>query len=172
MKMESTRDMIFTLGYTHNKKPLGSLTKTCQIGNLCDPKADLTDEISFYDWKNWIGTDKSKMTRKQSKASKHGHENQKSTKPKPEKPKTLAHFQQGPVRAKSPYNDLSAEEKERASSNARNQAMVQDGKVVVQDVRGRYNANTQGRPFQRNNTRGNGVAGNVGGQNRGAMINP
>ncbi|GKC70264.1 zinc finger, CCHC-type containing protein, partial [Tanacetum coccineum] len=51
----------------------------------------------------------------------------------------------------------------RASSNARNQAMVQDGKVVVQDVRGRYNANTQGRPFQRNNTRGNGVAGNVGG---------
>ncbi|GJY67479.1 hypothetical protein Tco_0469717 [Tanacetum coccineum] len=33
----------------------------------------------------FIGTDKSKMTRKQSKASKHGHENQKSTKPKPEK---------------------------------------------------------------------------------------
>ncbi|GJY17138.1 hypothetical protein Tco_0388629, partial [Tanacetum coccineum] len=29
--------------------------------------------------------DKSKITRKQSKASKHGHENQKSTKPKPEK---------------------------------------------------------------------------------------
>ncbi|GJW76585.1 retrovirus-related pol polyprotein from transposon TNT 1-94 [Tanacetum coccineum] len=35
-----------------------------------------------------------------------------------------------------------------------------DGKVVVQDVRGRYNANNQGRPFQRNNARGNGVAGN------------
>ncbi|GKA66206.1 hypothetical protein Tco_0766014 [Tanacetum coccineum] len=49
--------------------------------------------------------------------------------------------------------------------------MVQDGKVVVQDVRGRYNANNQGRPFQRNNERGNGVAGNVGGQNRG-VINP
>ncbi|GJZ90250.1 hypothetical protein Tco_0662177 [Tanacetum coccineum] len=31
--------------------------------------------------------DKSQITRKQSKASKHGHENQKSTKPKPEKPK-------------------------------------------------------------------------------------
>ncbi|GJT82546.1 retrovirus-related pol polyprotein from transposon TNT 1-94, partial [Tanacetum coccineum] len=60
----------------------------------------------------------------------------------------------------------------RASSNARNKAMVQDGKVVVQDVRGRYNANNQGRPFQRNNARGNGVAGNVGGQNRGGMINP
>ncbi|GKC02220.1 retrovirus-related pol polyprotein from transposon TNT 1-94 [Tanacetum coccineum] len=60
----------------------------------------------------------------------------------------------------------------RASSNARNKAMVQDGKVVVQDVRGRYNANNQGRPFQRNNTRGNGVAGNVGGQNRGGIINP
>ncbi|GJS63442.1 retrovirus-related pol polyprotein from transposon TNT 1-94 [Tanacetum coccineum] len=32
--------------------------------------------------------------------------------------------------------------------------------------------NNQGRPFQRNNTRGNGVAGNVGGQNRGGIINP
>ncbi|GJS81961.1 retrovirus-related pol polyprotein from transposon TNT 1-94 [Tanacetum coccineum] len=58
------------------------------------------------------------------------------------------------------------------SSNARNKAMVQDGKVVVQDVRGRYNATNQGRPFQRNNARGNGVAGNVGAQNRGGMINP
>ncbi|GJX25335.1 retrovirus-related pol polyprotein from transposon TNT 1-94 [Tanacetum coccineum] len=52
----------------------------------------------------------------------------------------------------------------RSSSNARNKAMVQDGKVVVQDVRGRYNANNQGRPFERNNARENGVAGNVGGQ--------
>ncbi|GJU79022.1 retrovirus-related pol polyprotein from transposon TNT 1-94 [Tanacetum coccineum] len=60
----------------------------------------------------------------------------------------------------------------RTSSNARNKAMVQDGKVVVQDVRGRYNANNQGRPFQRNNARGNGVAGNVGGLNRGGIINP
>ncbi|GJR49009.1 hypothetical protein Tco_1317112 [Tanacetum coccineum] len=38
----------------------------------------------------------------------------------------------------------------RASSNSRNKAMVQDGKVVVQDVHGRYNATNQGRPFQRN----------------------
>ncbi|GKE40282.1 retrovirus-related pol polyprotein from transposon TNT 1-94 [Tanacetum coccineum] len=60
----------------------------------------------------------------------------------------------------------------RASSNARNKAMVQDGKVMVQDIRGRYNATNQGRPFQRNNARGNGVAGNVGGQNQGGMINP
>ncbi|GJY02378.1 hypothetical protein Tco_0360530 [Tanacetum coccineum] len=52
----------------------------------------------------------------------------------------------------------------RTSSNARNKATVQDGRVVVQDVRGRYNANNQGRPFQRNNARGNVVAGNVGGQ--------
>ncbi|GKA95597.1 hypothetical protein Tco_0817635 [Tanacetum coccineum] len=44
--------------------------------------------------------------------------------------------------------------------------LVQDGRVVVQDVRGRYNANNQGRPFQRNNARGNVVAGNAGGQNR------
>ncbi|GJT37211.1 hypothetical protein Tco_0937076 [Tanacetum coccineum] len=44
---------------------------------------------------------------------------------------------------------------------------VQEGRVVVQDVRGRYNANNQGRPFQRNNTRGNVVAVNARGQNRG-----
>ncbi|GJX05144.1 hypothetical protein Tco_0191060 [Tanacetum coccineum] len=44
-----------------------------------------------------IGMDKSKITRKQSKASKHGHENQKSTKPKPQKTKALANFHlQGP----------------------------------------------------------------------------
>ncbi|GJW73649.1 hypothetical protein Tco_0133019, partial [Tanacetum coccineum] len=48
----------------------------------------------------------------------------------------------------------------RTSSNARNNATVQDDRVVVQDVRGRYNANNQGRPFQRNNARGNVVAGN------------
>ncbi|GJY91004.1 hypothetical protein Tco_0506200 [Tanacetum coccineum] len=54
----------------------------------------------------------------------------------------------------------------RTSSNARNNATVQDDRVVVQDVRGRYNANNQGRPFQRNNARGNVVARNVGGQNR------
>ncbi|GKE81286.1 retrovirus-related pol polyprotein from transposon TNT 1-94, partial [Tanacetum coccineum] len=41
-----------------------------------------------------------------------------------------------------------------------------------QDVSGRYNANNQGRPLQRNNARANGVAGNVGGQNRGGIINP
>ncbi|GJW98949.1 hypothetical protein Tco_0180757 [Tanacetum coccineum] len=49
----------------------------------------------------------------------------------------------------------------RTSSNARNKATVQDGRVVVQDVRGRHNANNQGRSFQRNNTRGNVVDGNA-----------
>ncbi|GJR81437.1 hypothetical protein Tco_0152222 [Tanacetum coccineum] len=48
------------------------------------------------------------------------------------------------------------------SSNARNKDTVQDGRVVVQDVRGRYNANNQGKPFHRNNARGNVVARNVG----------
>ncbi|GJU91660.1 putative reverse transcriptase domain-containing protein [Tanacetum coccineum] len=38
------------------------------------------------------GMDKSKITRKQSKASRHGHENQKSTKPKLQKPKDFAKF--------------------------------------------------------------------------------
>ncbi|GJR66520.1 retrovirus-related pol polyprotein from transposon TNT 1-94 [Tanacetum coccineum] len=60
----------------------------------------------------------------------------------------------------------------RTSSNARNKATVQDDRVVVQDVRGRYNVNNQGRPFQRNNARGNVVAGNAGGQNRGGNVNP
>ncbi|GJV75351.1 hypothetical protein Tco_1506935 [Tanacetum coccineum] len=60
----------------------------------------------------------------------------------------------------------------RTSSNARNNATVQDDRVVVQDVRGRYNANNQGRPFQRNNARGNVVAGNAGGQNRDGNVNP
>ncbi|GJY98218.1 hypothetical protein Tco_0515128 [Tanacetum coccineum] len=41
----------------------------------------------------------------------------------------------------------------RTSSNARNNATVQD--VVVQDARGRYNANNQGRPFQEEHARGN-----------------
>ncbi|GJR65760.1 hypothetical protein Tco_0011825 [Tanacetum coccineum] len=59
----------------------------------------------------------------------------------------------------------------RMSSNARNKATVQDGRVVVQDVCGRYNVNNQGRPFQRNNARGNVVAGNTGGQNRGGNVN-
>ncbi|GKB48443.1 retrovirus-related pol polyprotein from transposon TNT 1-94 [Tanacetum coccineum] len=60
----------------------------------------------------------------------------------------------------------------RTSSNARNNATVQDGRVVVQDVHGRYNANNQGRPFQRNNVRGNVVARNAGGQNRDGNVNP
>ncbi|GJR63382.1 hypothetical protein Tco_1505544 [Tanacetum coccineum] len=54
----------------------------------------------------------------------------------------------------------------------RNNATVQDGRVVVQDVRGRYNANNQGRPFQRNNARGNVEARNAGGQNRDGNVNP
>ncbi|GJW68217.1 hypothetical protein Tco_0122641 [Tanacetum coccineum] len=70
-------------------------------------------------------------------------------------------------------SELTKESRESSSSsNARKNAMVQYWESCVQDVRGRYNANNQGRPFQRNNARGNGVAGNVGGQNRGGMINP
>ncbi|GJZ38138.1 retrovirus-related pol polyprotein from transposon TNT 1-94 [Tanacetum coccineum] len=60
----------------------------------------------------------------------------------------------------------------RTSSNARNKATVQEGRVVVQDVRGRYNANNHRRPFQRNKERGNVVARNAGGQNRGGNVNP
>ncbi|GKE64800.1 retrovirus-related pol polyprotein from transposon TNT 1-94, partial [Tanacetum coccineum] len=57
-------------------------------------------------------------------------------------------------------------------STSTNNATVQDDKVVVQDVRGRYNANNQGRPFQRNNARGDVGTGNVGGQNIVGNMNP
>ncbi|GKC26115.1 integrase, catalytic region, zinc finger, CCHC-type containing protein [Tanacetum coccineum] len=40
------------------------------------------------------------------------------------------------------------------SLNALGQCYSSDDRVVVQDVRGRYNANNQGRPFQRNNESG------------------
>ncbi|GKC73140.1 retrovirus-related pol polyprotein from transposon TNT 1-94 [Tanacetum coccineum] len=58
------------------------------------------------------------------------------------------------------------------SSLTENMIEIQDGRVVVQDVRGRYIANNQGRPFQRNNARGNAGAGNVGGQKRVGNVNP
>ncbi|GJS16702.1 hypothetical protein Tco_0411174 [Tanacetum coccineum] len=45
-------------------------------------------------------------------------------------------------------------------------------KSITEDVRGRYIANNQGRPFQRNNARGNAGAGNAGGQNRVGNVNP
>ncbi|GJV41499.1 retrovirus-related pol polyprotein from transposon TNT 1-94, partial [Tanacetum coccineum] len=48
----------------------------------------------------------------------------------------------------------------RTSSNARNQATVQDGRVVVQNVQGRQNRG------QGNNARGTGAAGYGGAQNR------
>ncbi|GKF59594.1 hypothetical protein Tco_0176380, partial [Tanacetum coccineum] len=48
-----------------------------------DPEEDHAD----YPADGGDGMDKSKITRKQSKTSKHGHENQKSTKPKPKEAK-------------------------------------------------------------------------------------
>ncbi|GJV92251.1 hypothetical protein Tco_1540064 [Tanacetum coccineum] len=80
---------------------------------------------------------------------------------------TLAHLNQS-FKAHLPQTNYQL----RTSSNARNNATVQDDRVVVQDVRGRYNVNNQGRPFQRNNARGNVEARNVGGQNRDGNVNP
>ncbi|GJS67255.1 retrovirus-related pol polyprotein from transposon TNT 1-94 [Tanacetum coccineum] len=54
----------------------------------------------------------------------------------------------------------------RTSSNTRNQATVQDGKVVVQNVQGRHNRG------QGNNVRGAGAAGYGGAQNRVGNANP
>ncbi|GKD60037.1 hypothetical protein Tco_1297546, partial [Tanacetum coccineum] len=48
----------------------------------------------------------------------------------------------------------------RTSSNTHNQATVQDGRIVVQNVQGRHN------PNQRNFARGAGAAGNGGAHNR------
>ncbi|GJU37075.1 hypothetical protein Tco_1185429 [Tanacetum coccineum] len=48
------------------------------------------------------------------------------------------------------------------SGSSSTEYLIKNGRVVVQDIRGRYNANNQGRPFQRNNARGNVVAGNAG----------
>ncbi|GJS02627.1 hypothetical protein Tco_0319135 [Tanacetum coccineum] len=54
----------------------------------------------------------------------------------------------------------------RTSSNPRNQATVQDGRVVVQNVQGRQNRG------QGNNARGAGIAGYKGAQNRVGNANP
>ncbi|GJT02748.1 retrovirus-related pol polyprotein from transposon TNT 1-94 [Tanacetum coccineum] len=64
------------------------------------------------------------------------------------------------------YSNLSPEDKDRTSSNTRNQATVQDGKVVVQNVQGRQNRG------QGNNARGAGAAGYGGAQNRVGNSNP
>ncbi|GJV38049.1 retrovirus-related pol polyprotein from transposon TNT 1-94 [Tanacetum coccineum] len=55
----------------------------------------------------------------------------------------------------------------RTSSNTQNQATIQDGWVVVQNVQGRQNQNQN----QRYRARGNGAAGNVGTQNRAGNAN-
>ncbi|GJS57562.1 retrovirus-related pol polyprotein from transposon TNT 1-94 [Tanacetum coccineum] len=85
--------------------------------------------------------------------------------------------QQGPVRARV-LNDLSAEEKERMTGNL----SYLEGSELTKDDREsqlydefEHFRQIKGETIQgyyRNNARGNGVAGNVGGQNRGGMINP
>ncbi|GJR75615.1 retrovirus-related pol polyprotein from transposon TNT 1-94 [Tanacetum coccineum] len=55
----------------------------------------------------------------------------------------------------------------RTSSNTRNQATIQDGRVVVQNVQARHNQNQNQRYF----ARGNGAAGNGGAQNRARNAN-
>ncbi|GJZ33387.1 putative ribonuclease H-like domain-containing protein [Tanacetum coccineum] len=62
----------------------------------------------------------------------------------------------------------------KASSNGRNKAMVQGrGKLWFKmSWKIQWDSNQGRPPFQRNNARGNGVAGNVGAPNRGGMINP
>ncbi|GJZ06642.1 retrovirus-related pol polyprotein from transposon TNT 1-94 [Tanacetum coccineum] len=61
------------------------------------------------------------------------------------------------------FTKLSADEKERNKADIR---------ATNNLTSKRYNANNQGRPFQRNNARGNVVAGNAGGQNIDGNVNP
>ncbi|GJS42243.1 hypothetical protein Tco_0567286 [Tanacetum coccineum] len=71
----------------------------------------------------------------------------------------------GPERTRV-FSDTVHDEKDRTSSNPRNQATVQDGRVVVQNVQGRQNRG------QGNNARGTGAAGYEGAQNRVGNANP
>ncbi|GJY60425.1 reverse transcriptase domain-containing protein [Tanacetum coccineum] len=81
-------------------------SKTTNLRNEITRFQQRFDESFYKAWDRFndllraclIGMDKSKITRKQSKVSKHGHENQKSAKPKPQKTKALANFHlQGPI---------------------------------------------------------------------------
>ncbi|GJR25905.1 retrovirus-related pol polyprotein from transposon TNT 1-94 [Tanacetum coccineum] len=88
---------------------------------------------------------------------------------------SIASVQQYPTQSSKspqPLKEPSPADNFQLDSGSSSTENLIERKVVVQDVRGRYNATNQGRPFQRNNARGNGVAGNVGAQNRGGMTNP
>ncbi|GJX37746.1 retrovirus-related pol polyprotein from transposon TNT 1-94 [Tanacetum coccineum] len=97
-------------------------------------------------------------------------------------------LQLGPERARV-FTDLSAKEKERYKADIRATNILLQG--IPKDIytlinhyttpktfgtmwndSGKITVNNQGRPFQRNNARGNIVAGNVGGQNRVGNMNP
>ncbi|GJX88529.1 hypothetical protein Tco_0340543 [Tanacetum coccineum] len=75
--------------------PIKDFLESSSPDDGCQYALALTDAVGSLEKKVIHGTkgtndvsstDKSKMTRKQSKSNKHGHENQKSTEPKPEKP--------------------------------------------------------------------------------------
>ncbi|GJU80762.1 hypothetical protein Tco_1283127 [Tanacetum coccineum] len=74
---------------------------------------DLDGVIDLYQRSR--GMDKSKITRKQSKVSKHGHENQKSAKPKPQKIQSLSQFSS--PRAILAYSEISWSSKKQTSTS-------------------------------------------------------
>ncbi|GKD87253.1 putative reverse transcriptase domain-containing protein [Tanacetum coccineum] len=81
------------------------------------------------------GTDKSKITRKQSKASKHGHENQKSTKPKP---KSLANFLLREPFYYSPVSPISpSSQKQRAFHEKYIHVLYGNDVLIIQGERSR-----------------------------------
>ncbi|GJU28777.1 hypothetical protein Tco_1167398 [Tanacetum coccineum] len=100
LKKEDNSDCCLNIGRLANAESVRKLCFTTYVlltkripVNPGDPNSNIPSLLSEMN----AGTDKSKITRKQSKASKHGHENQKSAKPKPQKTKALANFHlQGP----------------------------------------------------------------------------
>ncbi|GKB06742.1 zinc finger, CCHC-type containing protein [Tanacetum coccineum] len=64
----------------------GATSSGSSFMNIDNSSYGTTPIIEKIEKFKYLCMDKSKITRKQSKASKHGHENQKSTKPKPQSP--------------------------------------------------------------------------------------
>ncbi|GKF20506.1 hypothetical protein Tco_0069144, partial [Tanacetum coccineum] len=86
----SVRQFVRDNSYTVEFDPFGFSVKdfiTRRVLLRCDCTGELypVTKPSTIPHAFLTSTDKSKITRKQSKAGKHGHENQKRTKPKPEK---------------------------------------------------------------------------------------
>nr|GEV49567.1 integrase, catalytic region, zinc finger, CCHC-type, peptidase aspartic, catalytic [Tanacetum cinerariifolium] len=135
----------------------------CAGSNTRPPMLDKTD---FASWQQWI--------RRYCRGKENGANILKSIDEGPFRMGTLREkltegtegaLHLGPERPRV-YFDLTSEENDRTSSNPKNQATIEDGRVFVQNVQGRQNRG------QENNARGIGAAGYVRAQNRVGYANP